>query len=55
MNLAIHQKTFYYRDFPDGLTVKNLPSSAEDVGSIPDLGSKISHAAGTTEQAHHIY
>ena len=41
-----HQKTFYYRDFPDGLVVKNLPSNAEDAGVIPDLGTKISHAAG---------
>ena len=41
-----HQKTFYYRDFPDGLAIKNLPSYAEDVGSIPYLGTKISHAAG---------
>ena len=46
MNLTIHQKTFYYRDFPDGLAVKNLPSSAEDMGLIPDLETKILHPVG---------
>jgi len=32
------------RDFPGGLVVKNLPSSAGDMGSIPDKGAKILHA-----------
>ena len=31
---------------PGGPVVKNLPSNAGDEGSIPDLGTKISHAAG---------
>ena len=28
--------------------VKNLPSNAGDVGSIPDLGTKIPHSVGAT-------
>ena len=32
------------RDFPGGPVVKNLPSNAEDAGSIPGRGTKISHA-----------
>ena len=46
-------------DFPGGPVVKNLPSNAGDVGSIPGWGTKIPHAAGqliprvtTTETAH---
>ena len=31
---------------PGGSVVKNLPSNAGDEGPIPDLGTKISHAAG---------
>ena len=34
------------RDFAGGPMVKNLPSNAGDVGSIPGLGTKIPHAAG---------
>ena len=30
-------------DFPGGLMVKNLPSNAGDVGSIPGQGTKIPH------------
>ena len=33
-------------DFPGGPVVKNLPSNAGDVGSIPGQGTKIPHAAG---------
>ena len=33
-------------DFPGSPVVKNLPSHAEDAGSIPVLGTKIPHAAG---------
>ena len=33
-------------DFPCGPVVKNLPSSARDVGSIPGRETKIPHAAG---------
>ena len=32
-------------DFPGGLVVKNLPSSAEDVGSVPHPG-RFLHATG---------
>ena len=32
-------------DFPGGPVVKNLPSSAGDVGSIPGQGTKIPHAS----------
>ena len=35
-----------YRDFPGGQVVKNLPSNAEDTGSIPGWGTKIPHATG---------
>ena len=33
-------------DFPGGAVVKNPPSNAGDVGSIPGRGTKIQHAAG---------
>ena len=34
------------RDFPAGPVVKNPPSNAGDVGSIPGQGTKIPHATG---------
>ena len=34
------------RDFPGSPGVKNLPSNAGDVGSIPGWGTKIPHAWG---------
>ena len=34
------------RNFASGPVVKNLPSNAGDVGSIPGLGTKIPHAVG---------
>ena len=34
------------RDFPGGPLVKNLPSIAGYMGSIPGWGTKIPHAAG---------
>ena len=34
------------RDFPDGPVVKNPPSNARDLGSVPGWGTKIPHAAG---------
>ena len=47
------------RDFPGGPVVKNPPSNAGDVGSIPGRGTKIPHATGqlspraaTTKPAH---
>ena len=33
-------------DFPGGPVVKNLPSNAEDEGSIPGRGIKIPYATG---------
>ena len=39
-------KTHEERDFPGGPVVKNPPSNAGDVGSIPGWGTKIPHAAG---------
>ena len=46
-------------DLPGGPVVKNPPSNAGDVGSIPGRGTKIPHAVGqlspcaaTTEPAH---
>ena len=35
-----------WKDFPCGSVVKNLSSSARDVGLIPGEGTKISHAMG---------
>ena len=35
-----------YRDFLSGPVVKNLPSNAGDLGSIPGRGTKIPHAKG---------
>ena len=34
------------RDFHGGPVVKNPPSTAGDMGSIPDRGTRIPHAAG---------
>ena len=34
------------KGFPSGPMVKNLPSDAQDVGSIPSWGTKILHATG---------
>ena len=61
------QKMEYYselkrneREFPGGPVVKNPPSNAGDVGSIPGGGTKIPHATGqlslcatTTEPVRH--
>ena len=46
------------RNFPGGQVVKNAPSNAGDLGSIPDQGTKIPHAVGqlslhtATNEAH---
>ena len=37
-------------DFPGGPVVKNLPSSAGDVGSILGRGTKTPHAMGQVSQ-----
>ena len=57
-DLLITQKTF--RNFPCCSVVKNRPSNAGNVGSIPGRGTKIPHALGqlsscttTREPAHH--
>ena len=34
------------KDFPSGPVAENLPSDAQDVGSIPSWGTKILHATG---------
>ena len=36
----------WHGDFPGGPVVKNPPSNAGDVGSIPGQGIKIPHAVG---------
>ena len=36
------------RGFPDGPVVKNLPSNAGDMGSIPGWAAKIPRAEGQT-------
>ena len=48
----------YTGDFPGEPVVKNLPSNAGDVGSIPGQGTKIPHASGqlnpgALELSHH--
>ena len=57
--MFMHQMTLS-RDFPGGPVVKNPPSNAGDIGSIPGWGTKIPHATGqlsphttTTEPTHH--
>ena len=40
------KKTNTKRDFPGGPVVKNPPSNAGDVGSIPGRGTKIPHTTG---------
>ena len=35
---------FNSRDFPDSPVIKTSPFNAEDMGSIPDRGTKIPHA-----------
>ena len=39
-----------FRNTPGGPVVKNLPSSARDMGSVPGGGTKIPHAAGKLSQ-----
>ena len=40
------KETRHLEDFPGGPVVKNLPSNAGDIGSIPGRGTKIPHAVG---------
>ena len=44
---CVHLKLCW--DFPGGPVVKSLPPSAEDVGSIPDQGTKIPYSPGATK------
>ena len=50
----------FYWDFPRGLIVKNPPSNAGDVSSIPGRGTKIPHVTGqlsphaTTRELAHL-
>ena len=44
--IKIFFKNLKYRNFPGGPVVKNPPSNAGDVGSIPGQGTKIPHASG---------
>ena len=45
--LYLEKKITVHRGiFPGGPVVKNLPSSAGDMGSIPGGGTKIPHAEG---------
>ena len=45
-------KPAFFRDFPGGLVVADLPSSVGDAGLIPDHGSKIPHAAARRPACH---
>ena len=40
------------RDFPGGPMVKNSPANAGDLGSIPDLGTKIPTYSGPSKPTH---
>ena len=46
--MEVHGESF--GDFPGGSVVKNLPCNAKDVGSIPGLGTKISHSVEQLSQ-----
>ena len=48
---SIETASIHWKDFPGGPMVKNLPSNARDVSSIPGQGTKILHAAGHIEKA----
>ena len=57
---TITSKRIKYQDFPGGPVIKNPPSNAGDVGSIPGQEAKIPHATGqispyttTREPVHH--
>ena len=45
-SLRIHISKARKREFPGIPVVKNLPSSAEDLVSIPGQGARIPHATG---------
>ena len=41
VSLIFQNKSYYFRDFPCGSVVKNLPGNAGDMGSIPGQGTEI--------------
>ena len=45
MEQLLHTIEIKSGDFPGGPMVKNLPSNAKDMGSIPGQGTKILHTA----------
>ena len=45
-NTVEQDKNHRGRDYFDGPVGMNLPSNAEDVGSIPGQGTKIPHTVG---------
>ena len=45
-SLRIHVSKARKREFPGVPVVKNSPSNAEDLGSIPGQGARIPHATG---------
>ena len=60
LSVSSEHQDLVSRDFPGGPVVKNLPSNAGDMGSIPGRGIKIPHAVGqlspcatTTEHVGH--
>ena len=61
MEQLLHTIEIKSGDFPGGPMVKNLPSNAKDMGSIPGQGTKILHTAWqisphatTTELVHSL-
>jgi len=44
MNICVYVNE--REEFAGGPVIKNLPSNAGDMGSIPGWGTKIQHAAG---------
>ena len=40
------------RDFPGGPVVKNPPSNAGDMGSVPGQGTEIPHPVGQLKPVH---
>ena len=44
--VSSEKKNYKCQDFPGGAVVKNPPSNAGHVGSIPGWGAKIPHTSG---------
>lgn len=45
--MPISLKNVHDVGFPGGPVVKTLPSNVSGMGSVPDLGAKISHGSGS--------